>query len=42
LSAKRWHDLILGGFLILAVVELVLLPVCKIVFGHAILPWLQR
>ena len=42
MNAKRLHGLILGGFLALAAIELLILPVMKIICGHAILPWLQK
>jgi hypothetical protein len=42
LTAKRWHDLLMGLLLLAAVLELLVLPICKVCFGHAILPWLQR
>ena len=42
MSAKRWHDLILGTVLVLAVIELVILPMLKVLTGHAVWPLLQR
>ena len=42
MKAKHAHDLIMGLLLLAVVVELLILPCCKVVFGHAILPWLQR
>ena len=42
MKAKRAHDLILGVVLSLAAIELVILPILKAVFGHPVLPWLQK
>lgn len=42
MSAKRWHDLILGTVLVLAVIELLVLPILKVITGHAVWPWLQK
>jgi len=42
LKAKHVHDLIMGLLLLAALTELVILPACKVIFGTAILPWLQR
>lgn len=39
---QRAHGFILGLLLLLAAIELFILPVLKVITGHAILPWLQR
>lgn len=42
MKAKTAHDLIMGLLLFAALVELLILPACKVVFGYALVPWLQR
>lgn len=42
MNSKRLHGLIIAALLILAAVELIGLPLWKVLTGHPLLPWLQK